>query len=78
MTNRALLLACLILLTLVVHSYSYEVVYALNAGGRYFVDSAGIEYEEDTTREGYSSNHGERYTINRVDGKDAALYQTER
>lgn len=57
---------------------AYEVVYALNCGGRDFIDTSGIEYEEDTLTEGYRSNHGDRYTINRVLAEDATLYQTER
>lgn len=67
-----------ILLGLVARCSAYEVVYALNAGGREFVDSAGVEYEEDTTKEGFSSNHGARYSIDRVPPEDASLYQTEK
>lgn len=70
---------CLVLLlSLVASTGAYEVVYALNAGGRDFQDTAGIEYQEDTAHEGYSSNHGARYSIDRVPAEDAGLYQTER
>lgn len=58
--------------------WAYEVVYAINAGGRDFVDTSGIEFQEDILTEGYRSNHGDRFSISRVPPEDATLYQTER
>lgn len=68
----------LIILGLISRCLAYDVVFAVNAGGRDFTDSLGIEYEEDTSRDGQSSNYGERFSINRVPPEDAGLYQTER
>lgn len=69
----------LVLIILVGRSSAYDVIYAVNCGGRELVDSSGIEYEEDSTGlQGYTSNHGARYAISRVPSEDAPLYQTER
>lgn len=58
---------------------AYEVVSAVNCGGRRHVDSQGIEYQEDTSMaEGLTSNHGIMYSIRRVAPEDAPLYQSER
>lgn len=74
MTGIVLLVVLLLGLT-----RAYEVIYAVNCGGREFVDSSGIEYEEDSSmKDGLTSNHGARYVIGRVPPEDAALYQTER
>lgn len=75
---KGVVLLVIVLGLVVARSTAYEVVYAINAGGRNFLDSSGIEYEEDTAREGHTSNHGARFTINRVPPEDAAIYQTER
>lgn len=69
----------LLLMVLVARCSAYDVIYAVNCGGREFIDSSGIEYEEDErSMQGYTSNHGARYAISRVPPEDAPLYQTER
>lgn len=58
---------------------AYEVVYAVNCGGRRHVDSQGIEFQEDSgMTEGLTSDHGIMYSIRRVAPEDAPLYQSER
>lgn len=57
---------------------AYEVVYAVNAGGEEFTDSAGVHYLRDPLVVGTASDYGKNLMISRVPQKDEILYQTER
>lgn len=59
--------------------HAYEVVYAVNAGGEEFTDSAGVRYQRDPLTVGTASDYGKNLLmIGRVEQKDELLYQTER
>lgn len=60
--------------------YSYEVIYAINAGGDAFSDIHNIHYDADPleNRIGTASDFGKQLQISRVPESDAYLYQTER
>lgn len=60
--------------------FAYEVVYAVNAGGKEFVDSNKIRYEADlgSGRAGIVSDYGLQLAIRRAPAQDVYLYQTER
>lgn len=61
-------------------STAYEVVYAVNAGGKGFIDSNKIRYQADlgNKRTGIVSDYGLQLAIQRAPAEDVYLYQTER
>lgn len=69
----------LVLLQLVLNTAAYDVVYAINAGGEEFIDSADIKYQRDPLTVGTPSDYGKNLLmISRVPQNDEILYQTER
>lgn len=79
----------LILVMLIVQSCNYravdgfggkkvDAIYGINVGGDSHVDSYGVRYQKDPSKQGITSDFGKRLDIHRVDFTDQILYQTER
>lgn len=60
------------------HCKSYEVIYAINAGGESHTDINGIHYDSDPITIGTASDYGKHLLISRCHQNDMILYQTER
>lgn len=81
LTIRLLIGHCVLCFLCVSTEASYEVVYAVNAGGEIHRDRNGIMYERDPLmdRIGVASDYGKQLMmIGRVQKTDEILYQTER
>jgi len=55
-----------------------RVIYAINAGGPYHLDSNGIKFLADPIDVGTKSDYGKRLPIKRIPEEDQIIYQTER
>lgn len=69
----------LLLIETTYHIKAYEVVYAINSGGKEHLSSDGILYQKDPLEIGTASDYGKNLLgIARAPDNDQTLYQTER